>query len=249
MKTIKYLLLFVLTVNLFSCSDDDAPPCIPTIWYEDADNDTLGNSTVSVQSCSQPDGYVGNGNDLDDTDPLNLDPIITASVANLHAPQTGGQGQGPIGGAFTKFDFSTGEITTSTTEWDIAFRGTTIVFNGGNATGTADEPERNGDAKAYIDTETFENVSGVIVVNFSQDSANGLAIPTGSGNGWYTYDTVTHLINPTTNKTIVIQTRDGKYAKVKIRNYYNNLDSSDYANARYYTFDYVYQPNEGIATF
>ena len=70
-----------------------------------------------------------------------LDPVITNQVVNLAAPQTGGMGQ-PIGGEFSKFDFKTGMKTASETDWDIAFRGTTIAVNGGAVTGTADEPVR-----------------------------------------------------------------------------------------------------------
>ncbi|NQY30352.1 MAG: hypothetical protein HRT69_12875 [Flavobacteriaceae bacterium] len=201
---------------------------------------------MSLQACSQPEGYVGNNNDSDDTDPLNLDPIISERVSNLYAPQTGGQGQ-PVGGEFTKFDFNTGQITTNTTDWDIAFRGTTIIFNGGVVTGSADEPIRNGNTGAYIDNDTFTNVSGVTEANFVLDSASGLAIQTGSGNGWYTYDPVNHLISPTSNKIIVVKTRDGKYAKIQILSYYKDMDTT--MESRYYTFDYVYQPNEGISSF
>ena len=39
-----------------------------TTWYEDSDGDGYGNSEVSVYSCNQPNGYVWNGDDCDDTD-------------------------------------------------------------------------------------------------------------------------------------------------------------------------------------
>ncbi|PHS10404.1 MAG: hypothetical protein COA88_02875 [Kordia sp.] len=249
MNTIKYVLLFVLAISLFSCSDDDAPTCKELTWYQDADGDTLGNLLVTLESCNQPDGYVGNSDDIDDTDPLNLDPIITAQITNLYAPQTGGQGQGPIGGEFIKFNFTSGQTTTNDTDWDIGFRGTTIIFNGGEETGSTDEPIRNGVAAVYIADGTFASVANVIEANFVQDSTGSLAIPTGSGNGWYTYDPTTHLINPTNNKIIVVKTRDGKYVKIKIISYYKDLDSSNSAYARYFTFDYVYQPNNGINSF
>jgi len=248
MKVMKYFVFLFLTITLFSCSNDDLPPCVETVWYLDADNDTLGNPNVVLMSCTQPEGYVGNNDDLDDTDPLNLDPLVEAKVTNLHAPQTGGQGQGPIGGEFIKFDFTSGQITTSEADWDIAFRGTTIIVNGGEASGTNDEPVRNGNAAVYIADGNMESITEANG-NFVSDASGNLAITTGSGNGWYLYDFTTHLINPISGKILVFRTRDGKYAKVKIESYYNNLDSSDYANARYYTFDYVYQPNEGITTF
>lgn len=56
--------------------------------------------------------------------------IESETVSNLYAPQDGGQGQ-PISGDFTKFDFATGMTTTSATDWDVAFRGTEIIINGG----------------------------------------------------------------------------------------------------------------------
>ncbi len=35
-------------------------------WYEDADEDGQGNPDVSIESCEQPDGYVGNSDDEND---------------------------------------------------------------------------------------------------------------------------------------------------------------------------------------
>ena len=44
------------------------------------------------------------------------EPLKSEQVSNFAAPQTGGMGQ-PIGGEFSKFDFVTGEKSTSETEW------------------------------------------------------------------------------------------------------------------------------------
>jgi hypothetical protein len=54
--------------------------------------------------------------------------LETKTFTNLHAPQTGGQGQ-PVGGAFTKFSFAQNAVVTDDS-WDIAFRGTTLLVNG-----------------------------------------------------------------------------------------------------------------------
>ncbi|HAU66177.1 TPA: hypothetical protein DCW61_02405 [Candidatus Uhrbacteria bacterium] len=40
-----------------------------TVWYQDADLDTYGNSLVAITQCNQPDGYVENPLDCDDGDP------------------------------------------------------------------------------------------------------------------------------------------------------------------------------------
>lgn len=196
---------------------------------------------ISFTSCS---------NDDDSTIPL-LE-IESEMVSNLHAPQSGGQGQ-PVSGVFTKFNFSTGEITTSDTEWDIAFRGTSIIVNGGVTLGTTDEPERTGEAAVYIANGTMSSVTSIDESLLEQDSDAGYAIATGSGNGWYTYaGPPTHLITPIPGKIFVFKTANGRYAKVEFLSYYENAPANPNAfvdATPYYTFNYVYQPNLGVLTF
>ena len=201
---------------------------------------TLLTLFISMSSCS-----------TDNDDPLLLQ-IETDSVLNLHAPQEGGMDQMgnpvPISGEFTKFDFSTGSTTTSDTEWDIAFRGTSIIINGGVSSGTTDEPERTGNAAAYIGTGTMSGVKAVNASYLEQDSVNGYVL-----SNWYTYaGPPTHLISPTAGKLLIIKTRDGKYAKIEILSYYKDAPENPDAYSdeeRYYTFNYVYQPNQGELTF
>ncbi len=186
----------------------------------------------------------------DDSDGNQLD-VVSVTVEDLHAPQEGGMGQ-PISGPFTKFDFDTGMETDSETDWDIAFRGTTIIVNGGTSSGTIDEPSRNGDGGAYIATGTMADITEVDISLFLQDSESGLAITTGSGNGWYNYDFTTHVISPIAGKILVFKTADGRFAKVEILSYYQGApDSPDglIDQSRYYTFNYVYQPNSGETAF
>jgi len=168
---------------------------------------------------------------------------ITGKIENFAAPQTGGQGQ-PIGGEFSKFSFKTGKKTTDE-NWDIAFRGTTIAINGGEKTGTDDEPDRTGNAGATIFSGTLAELKNIDGLVFNQDSGTSFAIPTGSDNGWYNYNFQTNLISPIPGKILVFRTHDNKYAKVEILSYYLNQDNSNPSNARYYTFNYVYNPNDG----
>jgi len=185
--------------------------------------------------------------DNDDDDPTLQ--VETEAVANLYAPQLGGQGQ-PISGDYTKFNFSTGAVTTSTTDWDIAFRGTDIILNGGVSSGGTDEPARNGNASGYIANGTMTGITSVNTTLLEEDSLNAHVFA-----NWYTYTgPPNHLILPTAGKILVIKTRDGKYAKVEILSYYKDAPEEitlDIAtnDARYFTFNYVYQPNEGITTF
>ncbi|MEH6681777.1 MAG: HmuY family protein [Sediminicola sp.] len=195
---------------------------------------TLG---LFIASCSSDD----------DNGPETL-PITSEQVINLYAPQTGGQGQGEISGEFTKFDLATGEITTSTTEWDVAFRGTSIAINGGTETGMADEPERNGNAGLTVVTGTFNSVTTVQGLSFAQDSEGSFAIQTASEEGWYTYSgPPNHVISPIPGRVLVVRTRDGHYAKIEILSYYKDSPAEPEltSESRYYTFNYVYNPNEG----
>lgn len=188
----------------------------------------------------------------DDDSAPQLNPVEADLVSNLFAPQVGGQGQGPISGDFTKFDFATGAETTSDTDWDIAFRGTTIIVNGGESQGTTDEPGRTGNGAAYIALNTFDEVTEVNEELFVQDSVSELAIPTGSDNGWYNYNFMTNVVSPLAGRILVFRTRDGKYAKVEILSYYKDAPANPDGfvdESRYYTFNYVYQPNEGVASF
>ncbi len=193
-------------------------------------------------------GFTSCNND-DDTPPLLA--VETETVSDLYAPQAGGMGE-DITGEFTKFDFETGAITEDENEWDIAFRGTTILVNGGEAFGFEDEPERTGDAAIYIANGTLTTVTEVDEPLFLQDALEDLAIETGSSNGWYNYDGAQMIITPIAGRTLVVRTTTGRYAKLQIVSYYQGAPETPDAfmdASRYYTFDYVYQPNEGETTF
>lgn len=81
-----FFVLILISFNIFtltSCSDDPEVECTATTWYEDADGDLLGNPDISQEACEQPDGYVSNADDLDDTDSENIIPYgIDASYFN-----------------------------------------------------------------------------------------------------------------------------------------------------------------------
>ena len=173
-------------------------------------------------------------------------PVISAVYNNLHAPQEGGQGQ-PISGPFTKFSFETGQ-TTSGNDWDVAFRGTTILVNGGSEVGIGDEPARTGEGAVSIVDGVFNSVLSADGLAFSQDSSSGTAVLPGSGNGWYVYNPQAYLITPIPGKILDFKTNNGHYAKLEILSYYKDAPSSPNAMqdpSRYYTFNYVYNPNKG----
>lgn len=195
-------------------------------------------SSMIFTSCSEDDNTV-------------TEPVVFKEVKNLHAPQTTDYTVNPpaTAGEFTKFSFKTGAIVTDDS-WDLAFRGTTILVNGGvEIGGLVDEPTRSGGASLALETGTFADISSAPAdANFKQDAVGSYALASGSGNGWYTYaGPPTHAINPIAGKIIVVKTVDGNYAKMEILSYYKDQDAT--SDSRYYTFNYVYNPNVGDKDF
>jgi len=145
-------------------------------------------------------------------------------------------------------------ITDSTgTEWDIGFRGTTIIFNGGIS--------GSGDASAQILAQPFDEVTEAPSDGYITDGNNStcppiqtpagpkpgstLAICTGSGNGWYNYNSDTGLIAPTPGRTIALKTATGNYASLRFLSYYKGNPNPPDPNqpSRHYTFEYIVQPD------
>ncbi len=187
-----------------------------------------------------------------DDDTPDLVAVESETATNIPAPQTGGPpSEDPAGGPFTKFSFETGSVTTSDTEWDIAFRGTRIAVNGGVETGSNDEPVRNGNAAAAIVTGTFASITDASNYTFAEDSATGFAIPAGSDNGWYNYNPQVNVVTPIPGTVLVIRTHNGRFAKVEVLSYYKDAPAQPDGfvdEFRFYTFNYVYNPNEGETT-
>lgn len=192
--------------------------------------------TLFIASCSNDD----------DKKEETIPAVVTQKFSNLYAPQTGGQGQ-PVGGEFTKFSFSENKVVT-TDNWDIAFRGTAIIVNGGAKYNAADagEPARTGQGAVSTVSGTFANVTAFPVpTSFKADATSVYAIPTGSGNGWYSYNSTTHIISAIAGKVFVVKTHDGKYAKFEILSYYKGAPATPDATSLspYYTFNFAYQAN------
>ena len=181
-------------------------------------------------------------------DPV-LEPVEAMIVTNLAAKTTSGPGQPPAGD-FVKFSFAKQTIVTGD-DWDVAFRATTILVNGGFS-GGQDEPSRTGLGGGYVTVGNYGSIKSADESLIEQDSETNKAIKLGSGNGWYNYDSQTHLITPIAGRTLVFKTHNGRYAKMQIMSYYK--DSPETPNAfssqsQYYTFNYTYQPNEGVTAF
>lgn len=159
------------------------------------------------------------------------------------------QGQPYGAGKFTFYSLEKNTVIdnadSATTKWDVGFRGTTIITNGGTS--------GPGVGAAFVFSGTFSDLAKISMDSvFRTDGGPGAyAIPTGSGNGWYSYDYATQLITPIPGRILVIRTADGKYAKVEIQNYYKGgitpdasaSDEDKMKKQRYYTFRFAYQAN------
>jgi hypothetical protein len=172
-----------------------------------------------------------------------VEPVKAETVKDLAADPTtvSSTGQPVSAGKYTFLSFKNGALTnadSATTKWDLAFRGTTILTNSGTS--------GPGQGAASIVSAIFDEIKTVPAsATFNQDSKTVLAIPTGSGKGWYNYDAPTNIISPIAGKVFLIKTADGKYAKMEILSYYKGAPATPTANSqsRYYTFRYVYQPD------
>lgn len=183
--------------------------------------------------------------------------VQTKSVNDLQADTIIGissMGQPYGSGKYTLYSLETNAVIantdSATTKWDIGFRGTTIITNGGNS--------GPGTGGAFVYTGTFSDLTIIPADStFRLDSApTSYAVKTGSGNGWYNYNGATQLITPIPGRILVIRTATGKYAKIEIQNYYKGgvtpdataSDNDKLTKQRYYTFRYTFQSN-GSKTF
>ncbi len=183
-----------------------------------------------------------------DDDPV-LEPTEAMIVVNLEAMTTSGPGEPPAG-EFVKFSFSEQDVVEGD-NWDIAFRATKILVNGGFAA-ASDEPNRTGIAAGYVAVGAYGSINSVDESLLTQDSQTAYAIPAVSDEGWYNYNPQTYLVTPIAGRTLIFKTHNGRYAKMEIQSYYKDSPTTPNpftSQGQTYTFNYTYQPNEGITTF
>ncbi len=172
-----------------------------------------------------------------------LQPVKTEKIENLHAPATYDHQTREYTGDFVKFSFEQGKIVEDD-NWDIAFRATEIIVNGGKEVGNVKgEIPRKGNAALllYKDKTLSDIKEAPVDSEFKQDKVGELALP--KGDGWYSYKG-RGLIVPKAGRIIVIKTNNGHYAKMEIASYHKDGKVS-LATSNYYTFNYVYNPNKG----
>ena len=166
--------------------------------------------------------------------------IITATITELDATAetvTNTQFGLVCTGPFTKFSFSEGGEVQGD-NWDIAFRNSKIIVNGGADSDTS-QPSRTGNAAAYRIDGLMDQITSVNLALLKQDGDNAgmfgtTAIIDDQGQvfppaveplGWSLYNNdipQAPILEPLAGKIFVFRTHDNKYAKVEILNFYDN---------------------------
>lgn len=193
-----------------------------------------------------------NSDDIKENEPITEDskPVVddsksplskeTKNVTNLNRDKVYGM-----------FDLDNDKTIENGDDWDIAFYSTTLVVNGGEVVVAEPgndregnpipkEPIRTADGGAYLLADTtFDKVTKADISLFQQDSSAGLAIPKGSGNGWYTYTgNPLHQILATPGRIIIVKTSEGNYVKVEMLSYYKDGDTAK--DSRYFSFRHAF---------
>ena len=174
-----------------------------------------------------------------------IDPPLPPDTSSLETKQftTGDANDKWVYFSFAKNDTEAIVAPTSSQDWDIAFRRTTIKINGGTS-----GPGKSG--VTMLRGVNFEDIKEVPVqAQFAIDDTlgNGFAIPTGSDEGWYKYTgEPNHWILALEDRVFIFRTAAERYAKLKFVSYYSNGQPPAQplqTDSGYYTFKFVYQGN------
>lgn len=181
---------------------------------------TLSLSLFTLVSCSKDD-------DNNVTPPATAAEVKTVTNIDADAANKG---------SFTLYSLADNKIIpnsdSATTKWDIGFKATTIIINGGSS--------GPGKAEGQVITGVFNQLAAAPESGYAADAAAKKAIT-----GWYSYNMETHVISPVTGAIIVLKTANGNYAKLEVTSYYKDAPATPDQNSasRYYNFRFAYQAN------
>lgn len=182
----------------------------------------LSLSLFTLISCSKDD-------DNKVTPSPSVTPVSITAVTNIDADAANT-------GHFTLYSLADNKVVpisdSATTKWDIGFKATTIIINGGSS--------GPGKAEGQVISTVFNQLAVAPETGYTADAAAKKAIT-----GWYSYNMTTHIISPVTGAVIVLKTANGNYAKVEISSYYKDAPATPDENSlsRYYHFRFAYQPD------
>ena len=176
----------------------------------------------------------------DDDTPEPVIPLEATLIQDLAAPNDvidRTTGQVTQARPFVFFSLETQTVVTESQDWDIAFKGTTIRVN------------TTKNVRAALANGIFEELKEVPAsAQFATDTPTTFAIPTGSGAGWYNYNSATFTVTPIPGRILLFKTSKGNYVKMEILSYYKGNPPVAQINpmttpSAHYTFRYILQPN------
>jgi hypothetical protein len=175
----------------------------------------------------------------DDT-PEPVVPLEATLIQDLAAPNDvidRTTGQVTQARPFIFFSLETQSVVTEAQDWDIAFKGTTIRVNSTK------------NVRAALANGIFEELIEVpATAQFATDTPTTFAIPTGSGAGWYNYNSATFTVTPIPGRILLFKSTKGNYVKMEILSYYRGNPPVAQINpmttpSAHFTFRYILQPN------
>ncbi len=163
-----------------------------------------------------------------------------AQVQRAENVAVGASGMGQASGPFTLFSLADNRVVptadSASMAWDLAFRGTTILVNGGTS--------GPGEGAAVLLHAPFDAVETIAADSLVADGDRAcprgepLSVCTGSGNGWYLY--TDNGVTPLPDRTLVVRTADGAgLVKVRFESYVLSEPLPDGSRPRFYTFEHA----------
>jgi len=130
---------------------------------------------------------------------------------------------------------SKAEVTAAEASWDVAFRRTKIMVDGGVSGG-------GGVEIAIAPDGDFGAMAAAPADGYFTDAADGddadadpdLAFA--REEGWYSYDPMTHVITPR-ERIYVVRSTDGAYVKVQLNDYYDDAGTSGFPTFQWAPID------------
>jgi hypothetical protein len=218
--------LLLLLILFSACSKDPAD----TTPIDNNGSDTIYGKLITVTNLMT---------DTSDSDPTstNRPPVYYSLEENKQAPAS-----------YAK-----------TSRWDVSFTSIYNSYLGGN-NGTNNKNlgyGSSGKGGIYIVKQKFEDVTAIPSDDQFQtiDGAYGAddSGSFGTGVGWYFYDfggskypndpDKQHVVYPIEDRTVIVRTAKGNYAKIKMLSIYKDMLNPDdwktYSPHPYYTFQYI----------
>ncbi|WP_343701768.1 HmuY family protein [Chitinophaga sp.] len=134
-------------------------------------------------------------------------------------------------------------------DWDIAFTkeyNSYVVANNGTVAGTPGYGGPGVGRMVIIEAPYDQVHAAPADEEFERNGVAGVGWDSGSGYGWYFYSLNNHIAVPIKNRTFIVKTADGRFAKLALLNIYKGnppVVTDLFWPAPYLTFKYFVQEN------